>query len=204
MTLPYDFLTLLASDFQLKLDTKEVSNPLPSLPDTDYLTYCKEKANLANMNNVYQEEDEKIKKNSAYTLSYRILLSLTLRDLDEIMKHIKEQDKETASMNNLYQALDAERNNMDEGNMDKEIKDNLYQAIEEFKKRYEARREFGMIFDSKTVRNYVVKFLRVIQGELNENNSQKFPFSDIFFLKLFSIENNEQSIKSFFISNFSK
>ena len=65
ITLPYDFLTLLAIDFQLKLYTKEISNPFSALPDTDYLIFRKERANLANMNIVYQEQDEIMKHNKA-------------------------------------------------------------------------------------------------------------------------------------------
>ena len=178
-----------------------------SLPDTD------EKVNLANMNNVFQKHDEKMTKNRHYTSSSKI--DIVLQDYDEIKKHNKEQSKETASMNiayqiqdetsmnDLYQLLDAARKH---NYMDKEIKDNLNQAVEEFKKRNKAqlrddsaaiRGELGMIIDCKTVRNYVVKVLRVLQGELNKNSSQKLPFFDIFFLKLFSIEKYEQSIKPF-------
>ena len=165
-----------------------------SLPDTD------EKVNLANMNNVFQKHDEKMTKNRHYTSSSKI--DIVLQDYDEIKKHNKEQSKETASMNiayqiqdetsmnDLYQLLDAARKH---NYMDKEIKDNLNQAVEEFKKRNKApirddssavRGELGMIIDCKTVRNYVVKFLRVLQGELNKNSSQKLPFFDIFFSEI--------------------
>ena len=164
------------------------------MPDGDYWIDCKEKADLANMNIVYQEQDEITKENRALDQALdekrkeiRVLdQSIKVyQALDEIRKHDMEQRKERANMDIVYQEIyETNMNIFYQGLYEimenhhglstmVEINRALYQALDEIRKHDEEQRNertnMNIVEQDKT---RIIIFFQALK-EIRKNNMDK-------------------------------